>query len=319
MDSNNVTPNKLDVYEMVTNRIIELLEKGTIPWRQPWKDAGIPMNLLSKRQYRGINLWLLLSLNYENNLFLTWDQIKSIKASVKQGEQGHPVIFWRTIPKKKQSEDETEAEKQVPFLRYYKVWNVSQVRDIPKDLLLKRGALPEGEDENTDGKSDPFFPCQPVIHGMPQCPPIYHNEQKAYYHRKDDYINMPKKRSFKKGESYYSILFHELIHSTGHEKRLNRSFSADMAETGGDKYSLEELVAELGACYLCSHCGILPSVIDNNAAYIKAWLNRLKDDKKFIIHASGHAQRAVDFILNEKQETRDQKDEVEQPELLSGD
>src|SRR5260221_73687 len=122
MDSNNTLPTKVDVYQIVTNRIITLLDQGTIPWHKPWTEPGIPMNLLSKRSYRGINLWLLLSLNYERNLFLTWDQLKKIGGSVKQGEHGHVVIFWKTV--KNDDSLEVEGKKTVPLLRYYKVFNV---------------------------------------------------------------------------------------------------------------------------------------------------------------------------------------------------
>src|SRR5436190_1166748 len=111
MDSTNPTSFKVDVYQIVTDRIIALLEQGTVPWQQPWTEAGIPMNLLSKRPYRGINLWLLSSHNYEKNLFLTWDQLKKIGASVKQGEHGHVVVFWKTLSKTNTPGD-TEKKKQ---------------------------------------------------------------------------------------------------------------------------------------------------------------------------------------------------------------
>src|SRR5258705_950686 len=133
MDSNTSPSTKVDVYKIVTDRIIELLEQGTVPWQKPWTDAGVPANLLSKRPYRGINLWLLLSLNYERNLFLTWDQLKKIGASVKQGEHGHVVIYWKTSLKKDDMVD-GEKEKKAPLLRYYKVFNVSQLRDLPENL-----------------------------------------------------------------------------------------------------------------------------------------------------------------------------------------
>src|SRR5882724_6484234 len=120
---------KIDVYEIVTNRIIELLDQGTIPWQKPWTEAGIPANLLSKRPYRGVNLWLLLSLNYERNLFLTWDQLKKIGGSVKQGEHGHVVVFWKTV--KKNDSLENKTQKNVPLLRYYKVFAIEQCKDIP--------------------------------------------------------------------------------------------------------------------------------------------------------------------------------------------
>src|SRR4051812_29018428 len=115
---------KIDVYEIVTNRIIELLEQGVVPWKKPWTEPGIPMNLISKRPYRGINLWLLLSLDYAKNLFLTWDQLKKMGGSVREGEHGHVVVFWKARQPKEDAEE--KEQKPVPLLRYYKVFNISQ-------------------------------------------------------------------------------------------------------------------------------------------------------------------------------------------------
>lgn len=318
MDSNNTTSNKLDVYQIVTDRIIELLEKGTVPWQKPWTEPGIPMNLLSKRPYRGINLWLLLSLDYERNLFLTWDQIKKAGGSVIRGETGHVVVFWKTVPKKKQgaAPEEGEKEKQTPLLRYYKVFNIAQCRDLPKELIGKNDVLPDTFGElPVPKKTDPILECEAIVYGMPQCPPISFKGKQAYYDITKDEVVLPAKKSFKTQEGYYTTLFHELVHSTGHEKRLNRPTITEMVEVGGDLYSIEELVAEMGASYLSFLTGILPSTITNSAAYIKGWLGKLKDDKRFIVQASGQAQRAVDFILNQQAPVTDPK-EVEQSEIL---
>lgn len=287
MDSNTSPSTKLDVYQIVTDRIIDLLEKGTAPWQKPWTDAGIPMNLISKRPYRGVNLWLLLSLSYERNLYLTWDQLKKMGGSVKQGEHGHIVIYWKK-PKNKETDQKEDEKKIVPILRYYKVFNISQCRDIPENLVEPLSEL----------DLDPILECESIITGMPGCPVIKQNEQQAYYHIVKDYINMPKRESFKSAALYYSTLFHELVHSTGHEKRLNRKSITEMAEFGSEIYSLEELIAELGSSYLASHTGIIEAGIKNSSAYIKGWIGKLKNDKRFIVMASGQAQRAVDHILN---------------------
>jgi antirestriction protein ArdC len=301
MDSNNNSSTKVDVYKIVTDRIIELLEQGTVPWQKPWTDAGVPANLLSKRPYRGINLWLLLSLNYERNLFLTWDQLKKIGASVKKGEVGHVVIYWKTSSKKEDAIND-EKEKKAPLLRYYKVFNISQLRDLPENLIEP---LVVKED-------DPIAECEAIVNDMPQCPAIKHKEQKAFYHIEEDYINMPKRKSFKSIESYHSTLFHELVHSTGHEKRLNRKTITEMAEFGSEPYSIEELVAELGSAYLSSFVGILNTGIQNSAAYINGWLEKLKNDKRFMVQASGQAQRAVDFIINQPAPASDGTEEIGQ-------
>jgi antirestriction protein ArdC len=126
MDSNISTSPKVDVYSIVTNRIIELLEQGTVPWQKPWMDTGVPMNMITKRPYRGINFWLLLSLDYAQNLFLTWDQLKKVGGSVKQGEHGHVVVFWKTKPAKSEEDQDPQNRRQVPLLRYYKVFNAGK-------------------------------------------------------------------------------------------------------------------------------------------------------------------------------------------------
>lgn len=294
MDSNNNSSTKLDVYQIVTDRIIELLEKGTVPWQKPWTDVGIPMNAISKRPYRGINLWLLLSLDYAQNLFLTWDQLKKLGGSVNKGEQGHVVLYWKVTPKTDENVEEVK-EKQKRLLRYYKVFNIAQCRDLPADLVPQKQTI-----EETEVKKDPIRECEHIVNAMPQSPLIIFTGKNAFYDIQKDEVVLPKMKTFKSGEAYYSTLFHELVHSTGHEKRLNRPTITQMAEFGSDIYSIEELVAELGASYLSCHTGILMKNIKSSAAYIKGWLNQLKNDKKFIVQASGHAQKAVDYILNVK-------------------
>ncbi|MCW3111494.1 MAG: hypothetical protein JWQ09_6000 [Segetibacter sp.] len=299
MDSQHTSSTPLDVYQMVTDRIIKLLEAGTVPWQKPWTDAGVPMNLISKRPYRGINLWLLLSLNYERNLFLTWDQLKKIGGSVNVGEHGHIVVFWKNVKKQPEELDKKENPKTVPMLRYYKVFNISQVRDVPSTMIEPLVKL----------EHESLLECESIIQAMPDCPIIKHKEQKAFYHIGDDFINMPSKKSFKRIEAYYSTLFHELVHSTGSEKRLGRKSIMDMAEFGSEPYSLEELIAELGAAYLCSFTGILEKEIHNSAGYIDGWLGKLKNDKRFVVQASGQAQKAVDMVMDVK--ITDAKDQVE--------
>ena len=306
MSTSNETSNNIDVYQIVTNRIISLLENGTIPWEKPWKEAEPPKNLLSKRYYRGINTWLLSSLDYENHLYLTWDQIKKLGASVLKNQKGHIVVFWKTINKdaELQESDEGNNKRKYAILRYYKVFNVAQIKNLPQKLFP----------EPVESDLSPLAECEAIISTMPQCPTIKFGEKMAFYSIEGDYINMPKKKTFKNIESYYATLFHELVHSSGHSSRLSRKTITQIAEFGSDPYSIEELIAELGSCYLCNGAGILPKQIDNSAAYIQGWLKQLKSDKKFIVFAAAHAQRATDFILNIKE--TDVKDEVEQSEVI---
>ena len=297
MDSQNNASTKMDVYQIVTDQIISLLEKGVIPWQRPWT-SGMPMNLLSKREYRGINLWLLVSMNYEQNFFLTWDQLKSIGGSVKKDEKGHVVLYWK--PSQKKEEEEGNNRKVLAVLRYYKVFNISQCREIPTNLLPQ---LELGIKEH-----QPHLKCEDIINSMLGGPRIQHKEQKAYYNIKTDVINMPKKKSFKSIESYYSTLYHELVHSTGAEKRLGRKTITDMVPFGSESYAMEELIAELGSAYLSHFSEILPNEIKDKVAYLQNWLEVLRNDKRFIVTSSGHAQKAVDFVLNKS--GNGSKDEV---------
>ena len=278
----------IDVFGIVTGKIIEQLNKGTIPWRKPWADAGLPKNIISGKHYRGINMMLLAMEGYEHNLFLSFKQVKDLGGKVKKGEKGHMVVYWNQVDSKQEGLDQKEEsmeEKKKSILRYYYVFNIAQCDNLPEKYLPK------------ERKVRTLPSCESIVTAMPQCPPIKHKENYAFYNFKDDFVNMPKKKSFKTDAGYYSTLFHELVHSTGHESRLKRETLMQMSEFGGEAYSLEELIAEIGTCYLQSFAGIT-SEFQQSAAYINGWLGKLKNDKRFIFTAAKAAQKAVDFILN---------------------
>lgn len=280
-------------YQAVTDQITALLEKGTIPWRKPWSDGGPPMNAMTRRPYQGINLWLLLAQHYSSPLYLTFEQVQRLGGAVGKGERGHLVVFWAlSEPEEKDGEEDPSAPKRRPLLRYYKLFNVEQCRYLPPAVLETAG----------ERHIHPVAVCEGIVQTMPQRPEIRFEKSKAFYHPTGDYINMPPMKHFGDSEGYYSTLFHELVHSTGHVGRLGRKSLTEMAEFGSPVYSFEELVAELGACYLCSHAGILQKEIRNSAAYIKGWLSKLKADPRCIVTASAQAQKAVDFILQRKPE-----------------
>lgn len=273
-----------DVYGIITDKIIEQLEHGTVPWRKPWADAGIPTNLASKRPYRGINLMLLAMLGYEYNVFLTSKQLKDIGGSIKPDEKPHLVVFYN-YTEKEAEDDETETKKR-SLLRYYTVFNVAQCDNIPEKLI-----------PTFTRDIKPIVACERALEGMPKKPKLQHKEQRAYYDPLKDLVNMPKMQSFESSDAYYSTLFHELVHSTGHHSRINRQGLIEMSEFGSDPYSLEELVAEIGSCYLQSHVGITDE-LEQSTAYIQGWLSALKNDRRFIFTASTAAQKAVDYILD---------------------
>jgi antirestriction protein ArdC len=284
-----------DIFTIVTNLIIQKLEAGVIPWKQPWKSAGPPVNLITRRPYRGINSLLLNSLGYAENEFLTFKQVQDLGGRVKKGEKANMVILWVWVDETKRMQTVEAVARKYPLLRYYHVFNISQCTGIP----AQNSPLFDPK------HNDPIVHCEEIIAAIPNCPKIVHNENSAYYHIAADYINMPKMEMFQSSQSYYATLFHELIHATGYEDRLNRKEIADMAAFGSESYSIEELIAEIGTCYLTSYAGIALNGLTNNVAYIQGWLDRLKKDKKFIVYASAHAQKAVDYILNIKREEND--------------
>jgi antirestriction protein ArdC len=168
------------------------------------------------------------------------------------------------------------------------VFNVSQCDGIPAEKIPTASRM-----------NNPIKQCDDLIESMPQKPKMQFKEQKAYYNPLLDYVNMPKLKTFDTAEHYYETFFHELVHSTGHVSRLNRKELMEMAEFWGDNYSVEELIAEMGACFLKSICGFGQG-FEQNAAYLQGWLGKLKNDKHFVIYAAGKAQKAVDYILNTK-------------------
>ena len=294
-DTVTKTHARVDVYGIITNKVVEQLNNGTVPWRKPWTDAGLPKNIISGRHYRGMNLMLLATEGYEHNLFLSFKQVHDIGGKVKKGEKGHMVVYWNNGEKKQDGAEQPEegSEKKKAVLRYYYVFNIAQCENIPEKYLP------------TEREAKELVPCEAIVKGMPTCPVIKHKEQRAYYDPLEDYVNMPKKKSFKTDASYYATLFHELVHSTGHPLRLDRKGFVQMSERDGEAYSQEELVAEMGTCYLQSYAGITEE-FEQSAAYIQGWLGVLKNDKRFLFQAAKAAQKAVDYILNDV----DTKDET---------
>jgi antirestriction protein ArdC len=285
------TNTKRDVYAIVTDKIIEMLDKGKIPWRQPWTKSGEPSNLISGRPYRGINIILLASLGYAQNYFLSEKQAIELGATIKEDEKPHLVVFWNWQDKEAK---EGEEKKKMPLLRYYMVYNVSQCIGIPTERI------PE-----INRTVDPIELADKIVENMPNPPEISHEYSGAFYDPIEDLINIPYINSFDDKESYYSVLFHELVHSTGHGMRLARKGITEKILFGSEQYSQEEIIAELGACYLMNHSGIETEPTKNNAAYIQNWLKVLKNDRKFIVYASSFAQKAVDFVLNVEWEVKE--------------
>lgn len=285
----------MNVYEIITDRIVSQLEKGTVPWQKPWSGmaASEPRNLVSKKGYRGINAFLTDCQGYTSPYWLSFKQAGDLGGKIKTGEKGTPVIFWNWVKKGTGKQDPvTDAEllKNIPFLRYYTVFN-SQQCELPEGKLPLVPDLP-------DNGLTPIACCERIAAKMPNAPAIRYGEQRAYYRPSTDSVNMPKFGTFRTAEAFYSTLFHELTHATGHEKRLNRSGITDATYFGTSNYSKEELVAEMGAAFLCGTAGIENRTTDNSAAYIASWLRQLRKDTKLVIVAAAQAQKAADYILH---------------------
>lgn len=278
----------MKVYEIITNIILTKLEEGTVPWQKPWNTREtMPRNLLSKKAYQGINAFILGCQHYSSPYWLTFKQCKDLGGSIRKGEQGTPVVYWNWL----EIEEDGEMEKKVPFMRYYTVFNVAQCENISTDKMPITT-------ETVNNYMDKIEQCEGIVDNCKDKPQIRHGKQQACYMPFFDLVHMPALESFIHSEEYYSTLFHELTHSTGHEKRLNRQGITEIAPFGTPLYSKEELVAEMGAAFLCGFAGIEYATIDNSAAYVQGWLKKLKNDKKLVIIAATQAQKAANYILN---------------------
>jgi len=275
----------MTVYEIITNQILEELKKGSVPWHKPW-NSEYPKNLITKKEYRGINVFLLGCQKFSSPFWVSYDQAKILGGNVKYKEKSTMIVFWKQVTVA-DNDNETKT-KTIPFLRYYRIFNIEQCEGIDEKKIPVTEVNPNFQ---------PLTECEKTINSMQNKPEIRHQESQAYYQPKDDFVNMPKPETFIKEEFYYSVMFHELGHSTGHKSRLERK-DFDQAAFGSQTYSKEELCAEMTAAFLCGHHHIEQQTIENSAAYIKSWLHKLQDDPKMVVLAAAQAQKAADYILN---------------------
>lgn len=286
MNANHTSTKRGSGYDQITERIIALLEQGTVPWQKPWQaKTGLPRNLISKRPYRGINVFLLHAMHYESPFWLTFRQAMELGGSVRKGEKACPVVFWKQL--EVEDKETGEAEK-ISLLRLYSVFNLAQI-----DGLKNTPAI-------TEEPANGITSAAQIIEQMPQRPPIKHGMARAFYSLSGDYVGLPSPERFKSEAEYYCVAYHELVHSSGHSSRLNRSTLTESEGFGSDPYCKEELIAEMGAAFLCGQAGIAERTIENSAAYIQGWLEQLQNDNKLIVRAAAQAQKAADFILGTK-------------------
>jgi len=280
---------------------MDQLEQGTVPWRRPWQTHGVPRNLLSLKPYRGINVWLLLSRPYASPYWLTFRQANDIGGTVRKGEKGTAVVLWK-FPDDRTTEDTTvpnDHKHAAPLVRSYTVFNTEQCC-LPQSLTERFAHA-------TPLCAEPITACERIVTNMFDRPVIEHGGNHAYYMPTLDTVTVPHPSQFVALENYYATLFHECVHATGISSRLARPGIVDVAAFASHEYSKEELVAEFGAAFLCGISDIAPQTLDNAAAYIAHWVERLRKDKALIIQAASQAQQAVDFILGITQPSNNEK------------
>lgn len=274
-----------DIYAAVTDRIVQQLEKGVVPWRKPW--TGIRSGAISGatgKPYSLLNQMLLAKAGE----WYTWNQIQALGGKVRKGEKSSMVVFWKQTPVKDEDPATGEQiERMIPVLKYFNVFHIDQLDGIEAKTID-----PEAIDPATDTAADA------IISGYLQRSGVELEHRKgdeAFYSPSVDRVVLPLREQFPSMAEYYSTAFHELTHSTGHSSRLDRI--SRRAFFGNEDYSREELVAEIGAAALLNHCGIeTADSFKNSAAYIQSWLRALRNDKKLIVSAAGAAAKAFELI-----------------------
>lgn len=271
---------KMDLYKMVTDKIIEKLEQGCVAWKQSYSDGNFPVNWKTQKMYRGINLMLL-----DGGEYATFKQIKEAGGKVKKGEKARTIIFWKLID----LEDENGEETKVPILKKY---NVFEINTQVEGLKSKRKVVKNDNQKIDEAKKivDDYF-------SRKDSPKSIEKVGVPCYIPSKDTVCMPAINDFIDSEEYYSTFYHEMIHSTGHKDRLNREGVKGKIKFGSETYSKEELIAEIGANMLCMVAGIDDKTFNNSVSYIDNWLKQLRNDKKLIVYAAQKAQKAMDHIL----------------------
>ena len=281
----------MNVYEIVTNRIINDLKNGIIPWKKPWVGGKGAVSHVNGKPYSLLNQFLLGC----SGEWLTYKQAEKEGGKVKKGEKGSIVVFWKFLEKKldEETEDGEQKIQRIPYLKYITVFNVDQCEGIKRKYTNEK---PFNTEPNIEAEHK--FEDYVVREGIK----VHRNGEQAFYRPTDDSITVPAIERFHNVAEYYSTLFHEAVHSTGAEKRLNRDGVVKATFFGTEDYSKEELVAEIGASMLTNIVGLNTESSDkNNAAYIQSWLKALENDSRMIISASGKAEKAVKYILGEKE------------------
>lgn len=292
--TSTTTTSRVDLYQRVTNRIIEQLEQGVLPWQSPWKAvhaAGNPSRPLrfNGTPYSGINilsLWMEAECRgFVSPFYLSYRQAQELGGQVRKGEHGVKVVYANTFTKKEQNESGEEVEREIAYYKEYTVFSADQIEGLPQHYY----ALVE------QPRTEPLMRNERVDRFVDQTGAnIQYGGNRACYSPSEDLIRMPYFETFRDAAGFSSTICHELVHWTKAETRLNRDFGRK--RFGDDAYCVEELVAELGAAFLCADLSITPEVREDHAAYIQSWLKVLRGDSRAIFHAASHASKAVDYL-----------------------
>jgi antirestriction protein ArdC len=310
-ENNNSTERK-DVYTRVTGRIIADLEQGVRTWMKPWNAEHAAGRITRPLRhngtpYRGMNVLLLwgeaVLKGFAAPIWMTYKQAQELGGQVRKGEHGSLVVYANTITRTETNDAGEDVEREIPFMRAYTAFNVEQIDGLPAHYYAK----PENPlllSERIE-KADRFISNTGAV--------IRYGGNMAYYAPGPDHIQLPPFEAFRDKESFYATLSHETIHWTKAPHRLNRDFGRQRFGDAG--YAREELVAEMGAAFLCADLGITPEVRDDHAAYLNHWLTVLREDKRAIFSAAAHAQRAADYLHNLQPKTDTHQPEADAPRV----
>lgn len=294
---------KTDPYQELTDRIVEKIKQGVKPWQPRWKGYGLAKNMATDHIYTGINAFILNLLTpHPIPYYMSYKQAKEQGGQVKKGAKAERVYFYKSYYKDENGSNISQAEgerreqeggnvERIQFLKFYHVFNIEDIEGVEVDTP-----------EHLLNPNETIEACEAVIKGYQNGPEhVKEDGNRAYYMPSKDLINLPELERFNSSEDYYLTMFHELAHSTGHAKRLNRDGITKPNEFRSQPYAKEELIAELGAAFLAGHAGIGgEDAEDQNASYLGGWLSVLENDTKLIFRAAAEAQRAVDHILDKK-------------------
>lgn len=267
------------IYEKITAQFIEALNKGIVPWKKPFTSNA---NFVTKKEYQGINSLATACRDFECPYWITFKQANDLGGRIKKGEKGTIIAYWQCKDRVVENDLGEEETKKGFLLRYSTIFNLEQT---------------EGINWEVEATGKITTSAQSIVANYKDAPEIFYKEDRAFYSPLRDIVNMPKKGKFSSLEEFYCTLFHELVHSTGHISRLDRAELCNMNYFGDHSYSKEELVAEIGAAFLCHEAGILNATMANSEAYISGWAKALGNDPRMIMEAAGKARRAVELIL----------------------